>query len=104
ALTLSGAICAAAGATYALLFAYVGATFASIEYSILPLLWVLLGGIGTVLGPVVGTLLMFYLVDVASSYTTAYMLVVGIVLLILIVWAPGGLLGTLRERKIGWLP
>ena len=35
---------AAAGAAYALLFAYVGASFASIQYSILPLLWVLLGG------------------------------------------------------------
>ena len=42
-------------------FGYVGATFASIQYSILPLLWVLLGGAGTVLGPLVGTALMFYL-------------------------------------------
>jgi branched-chain amino acid transport system permease protein len=47
---------------------------------------------------------MFYLVDVASDYTSAYMLVVGLVLLALIVWAPGGLLGTLRERRLGWLP
>lgn len=104
ALVLSGTISAAAGAAYALLFAYVGATFASIQYSILPLLWVLLGGTGTVLGPVVGTLLMFYLVDVASDYSSAYMLVVGVALLALVVWFPGGLLGTLRERKLAWLP
>ena len=51
ALTLSGLSPALAGAAYALLFGYVGATFASIQYSILPLLWVLLGGAGTVLGP-----------------------------------------------------
>ena len=37
---------AAAGAAYALLFAYVGSTFASIQYSIFPLLWMLLGGAG----------------------------------------------------------
>ena len=104
ALIISGTMSAAAGAAYALLFAYVGATFASIQYSILPLLWVLLGGIGTVLGPVVGTLLMFYLVDFASGYTSAYMLVVGVALLILVVWFPKGLLGTLRERVIAWLP
>ena len=36
-----------AGAAYGLLFGYVGATFASIQYSILPLLWVLLGGAAT---------------------------------------------------------
>ena len=69
--SLSGTIAAAAGAAYALLFAYVGATFASIQYSIYPLLWTLLGGAGTVAGPFVGTLLMFYLVDVSSDYTSA---------------------------------
>jgi branched-chain amino acid transport system permease protein len=95
---------AAAGAAYALLFAYVGATFASIQYSILPLLWVLLGGAGTVLGPLVGTLLMFYLVDITSSYTSAYMLMAGVALLVLVVWFPKGLLGTLRVRAAPWLP
>lgn len=104
ALVLSGTVAAAAGAAYALLFAYVGATFASIQYSILPLLWVLLGGAGTVLGPLVGTVLMFYLVDVTSGYTSAYMLVVGVALLVLVVWFPKGLLGTLRERAMPWLP
>jgi branched-chain amino acid transport system permease protein len=104
AFVVSGTVAAAAGAAYALLFAYVGATFASIQYSILPLLWVLLGGAGTVLGPLVGTLLMFYLVDVTSGQTSAYMLVVGIALLVLVVWFPKGLLGTLRERVAPWLP
>ena len=37
---------------YAVLFGYVGSTFASIQYSILPLLWMLLGGAATTLGPV----------------------------------------------------
>jgi branched-chain amino acid transport system permease protein len=104
AFVVSGTVAAAAGAAYALLFAYVGATFASIQYCILPLLWVLLGGAGTVLGPLVGTLLMLYLVDVTSGYTSAYMLLVGVALLALVVWFPKGLLGTLRERAVPWLP
>ena len=104
ALVVSGTFAATAGAAYGLMFAYVGATFASIQYSILPLLWVLLGGVGTVLGPLVGTLLMFYLVDFASGYTSAYMLVVGVALLGLVVWFPKGLLGTLREKRLPWLP
>ena len=73
-----GLFAGSAGAAYGLLFGYVGATFASTQYSILPLLWVLLGGAGTVLGPFVGTLLMFYLVDLASRVTDAYLLVVGV--------------------------
>jgi branched-chain amino acid transport system permease protein len=104
ALALSGAISGAAGAAYALLFAYVGASFASIQYSILPLLWVLLGGAGTTLGPLLGTALVFYMVDASSEYTSSYMLVVGVALVLLVLWFPKGILGSLRERGLRWLP
>jgi len=104
ALATSGAMAGAAGAAYALLFSYVGATFASIQYSILPLLWVLLGGPGTTIGPLLGTLLMFYMVDFASEYTSSYMLVVGFALILLVLWFPKGILGTLRQRWVPWLP
>jgi branched-chain amino acid transport system permease protein len=103
-LVFSGALAAAAGATYALLFSYVGSTFASILYSIYPLLWSLLGGIGTILGPLVGTAFMFYLVDLASGWTSAYLLVVGVALVVLILWFPRGILGTVRAKWLPWLP
>jgi branched-chain amino acid transport system permease protein len=103
ALTVSGVLAGASGAAYGLLFGYVGATFASIQYSILPLLWVLLGGAGTTLGPLVGTALMFYLVDIGSSATGAHLLVVGVALLALVLFARAGLLGALR-RAVPWLP
>ncbi|WP_163270814.1 branched-chain amino acid ABC transporter permease [Chelativorans alearense] len=101
---ISGLICAAAGAAYAVLFGYVGSGFASIQYSILPLLWVLLGGAATTLGPLIGTLFMFYIIDTASDYTTAYLLVVGLALILLILYFPKGIAGTVRERWLPWLP
>jgi branched-chain amino acid transport system permease protein len=104
AVVLSGTICATAGAAYALLFGYVGSTFAGVQYSILPLLWVLLGGAATTLGPFIGTLFMYYIIDVTSSYTSAYLLVVGIALILLVLFFPKGLLGTVRARWVGWLP
>jgi branched-chain amino acid transport system permease protein len=104
ALVASGLYCGASGAAYGLLFGYVGATFASTQYSILPLLWVLLGGAGTVLGPFLGTLAMFYLIDWASDLTSAYLLVVGVALVLLVLFAPRGLLGLARERTLPWLP
>jgi len=104
ALALSGLLSGAAGAAYALMFGYVGATFASIEYSIYALLWVLLGGSGTVLGPLIGALLMFYLVDWTSEVTASYRIVVGAALVLLTLFFPKGILGTLRERRLKWLP
>lgn len=104
AMVISGAIAASAGAAYGLLFGYAGATFASVQYSIFPLLWVLLGGAGTVLGPFVGTLFMFYLIDLSSGITTAYMLVAGITLVLLTLFAPQGLMGEVRRRIWRWLP
>ena len=104
ALVVSGTVCAAAGAAYGILFGYVGANFASVQYSILPLLWVLLGGAATTLGPLFGTVFMYYVVDIASGYTSAYMLVVGVVLILLVLFFRKGLLGTVRERWLRWLP
>lgn len=104
AMILSGVISGVAGATYAMLFGYVGATFATVQYSIFPLLWVLLGGAGTTIGPLIGVFFMFYLIDFSSSITTAYMLVAGIVLVLLTLFAPQGLAGELRKRGLPWLP
>ncbi|PSM19880.1 MULTISPECIES: branched-chain amino acid ABC transporter permease [Nitratireductor] len=104
AMVISGAFCAAAGAAYAVLFGYIGSTFATIQYSILPLLWVLLGGAGTVLGPLLGTVFMFYVVDITSGYTSAYLLIVGVALIVLVLFFPKGVLGTIRERWLRWLP
>ena len=104
AMVASGAISAAAGAAYVILFGYVGSTLASVQYSILPLLWVLLGGAATTLGPLVGTLFMYYVVDITSAYTSAYMLIVGVALILLVLYFPKGVLGTIRERWARWLP
>ncbi|MEQ6204520.1 branched-chain amino acid ABC transporter permease [Sulfitobacter sp. HNIBRBA2951] len=104
AIIVSGAVAGVAGAAYAMLFGYVGATFATVQYSILPLLWVLLGGAGTTVGPLIGVFFMFYLIDFSSSLTTAYLLVVGIVLVILTMFAPKGICGELRRRAFPWLP
>lgn len=101
---LSGTISGLSGAAYALLFGYAGASFATVQYSILPLLWVLLGGAGTTLGPLVGTIFMFYLIDYASSITDAYLMVAGAVLVALALFAPQGFLGELRRRVWQWLP
>ncbi len=104
ALTLSGLYAGAAGAAYAILFGYVGASFATIQYSILPMLYVLMGGAGTTLGPFLGALVMFALIEAATGLTTAHQFIVGAALVVLVLFAPKGVLGTIRERWVRWLP
>jgi len=104
AVIISGTISGLSGAGYALLFGYAGATFATVQYSIFPLLWVLLGGAGTTIGPLIGVLFMFYLIDLSSSITSAYMLIAGLVLVLLTLFAPQGLAGEIRKRVFKWLP
>ncbi len=103
-LTVSGLYAGASGAAYAILFGYVGASFATIQYSILPMLYVLLGGAGTVIGPFLGAALMFTLIEATSGLTSAYLFLVGAALVALVLFAPKGILGTIRERWVKWLP
>ena len=65
---------------------------------------VLLGGAGVVLGPFIGALVMFYLIDISGNFTTASLGVVGLSLLVLVLFAPRGILGLVRERLLPWLP
>ena len=101
---ISGLYAGLAGAAYGILFGYVGASFATVQYSILPMLYTLMGGAGTVLGPLLGTLVMFTLIEIASIVTSAQLLVVGLALVGLVLFAPRGLLGVVRKRWLRWLP
>ena len=103
-LVLSGTFSGVAGAMHGLLFSYIGTTFAEIHHSISPLLWTLLGGAGTVIGPLFGTGIMYYLIDFISEITKNYLLVVGIVLILMIIWFPLGIMGSVRRKWLKWLP
>ncbi len=104
ALVVSGTFSGVAGAMHGLLFSYIGTTFAEIHHSISPLLWTLLGGVGTLMGPLLGTGIMYYLIDFISEITKNYLLIVGLVLILMIIWFPMGIMGTVRKKWFKWLP
>ncbi len=47
---------------------------------------------------------MSYLVDWTSEYTSRYLLVVGVALVLLILFFPKGILGTSAREAAPWLP
>jgi branched-chain amino acid transport system permease protein len=101
ALVISGTLSGLSGALYCLLFGYVGSSFASLQYSTLPLLWTLLGGTGVTLGPPLGTAITHYLIDISSGLTSSYMIIVGVALVAITLWFPQGLAGWFRRLKRG---
>ena len=103
AFTVSGTISGTAGALYGLMFGYIGSSFAGFQNSIEALLYTLIGGPGTLLGPLLGTAVMTMLIDRLSGITTAYLIVIGVLLIVVNLWFPKGILGTIRDRWLGWL-
>jgi branched-chain amino acid transport system permease protein len=57
----------------------------------------LLGGTGVTLGPLAGTAIMYYLIDISSEFTSSYMIIVGAALLIITLWFPDGIAGRARR-------
>lgn len=69
------------------------------DYSILPPVMVLLGGAGTVYGPIVGAPTLTLIDEYLRRITTNYPLFYGLILLIIVVFMPQGIMGALGKLK-----
>jgi branched-chain amino acid transport system permease protein len=61
------------------------------------LMMVVMGGIGTLVGPIVGAMLFILIQEVLSSYTEHWMIFTGLVFVLIVIFLPGGLVGTARR-------
>jgi len=62
------------------------------------LLMVIIGGIGTLGGAVLGAATFILLQSLVSSYTERWMLILGLTFVLFVLFAPGGIAGALRGR------
>lgn len=101
AFVLSGALAAFAGSIYFTQLGIVSPGAVGVSSSTLVLLWVVLGGRGTLIGPIVGAILLPYLTSNLSrgSLLEVWLIIVGVILVVVILVLPSGLFGFLgRER------
>jgi branched-chain amino acid transport system permease protein len=59
---------------------------------------VIIGGIGTIEGPIVGTLIYFLLREFLSDYGSGYLIVLGCVAVVFMLWIPRGVWGLMGSR------
>jgi branched-chain amino acid transport system permease protein len=62
------------------------------------LMMVVMGGIGTLIGPVFGAMVFILIQEIASSYTEHWMIFTGVVFVLMVIFLPGGLMGLVRRR------
>jgi branched-chain amino acid transport system permease protein len=92
----------AVGALIALQTLYIEPTsIFNIQYSVYMLFMVLIGGMGTIEGPVIGALVLFGLQEALSSYGAWYLVIVGGLAVAATLVASRGLWGLVSDR-FGW--
>jgi branched-chain amino acid transport system permease protein len=60
-----------------------------------------IGGIGRIEGPIIGTIVFFVLRQALADLGSLYLLMMGAVAIVVMLWAPKGLWGLITER-LGW--
>ena len=65
------------------------------------IIMVMIGGLGTLTGPVVGGAFFIVLQEKVSSYVDWYFIVIGAVLIVIVLFLPKGLLGLRRALRFG---
>ncbi len=60
----------------------------------------MLGGFGTVAGPVIGAILIYWMRDVLwANFLQFHLIIEGILLILIVLFLPGGIMGTLGDRS-----
>ena len=100
AFTISGAITGLSGALYADLNRFVSPTMFSWQTSGEIMVFIILGGVGRLYGPVVGAALFILLEHFLGGLSEFWHVYLGALLLLVVLFARGGLIGLLAGREV----
>lgn len=93
---VTGFFAGAAGALYALFNNFVSPSTVQLSQSVEGLLMAIIGGIGTLFGSFIGAAAIIMLENFVSSYTARWQMVLGLMFIVTMIFAPQGILGTVR--------
>jgi branched-chain amino acid transport system permease protein len=102
AFVLSAFFAGIAGALYAYYNRFVGPEYLYVIQSAEALIMVILGGAGTLIGPAIGAALIVFLEDFVSTMTEHWVLVLGVIYVLVTLFAPRGLVGLWLELRQRW--
>jgi branched-chain amino acid transport system permease protein len=97
--TIAGALAGFSGGIYAIFNSFISPEAVYWTASGDILIMVMLGGAGTLIGPVIGTGLFLLMKNVVSSYSEHWLLIIGVIFICCVMFFPGGIWGTLRQMR-----
>jgi len=100
AFVLAGTLSGIAGLLYVYFNRFVSPANAEFFLSIEVALMVLVGGTGTILGPFIGSAIMLGLRNYVSAYIDQWMIVMGLIFIVTMLWTPDGVLGVIRRLGV----
>jgi branched-chain amino acid transport system permease protein len=100
---ISGAFAGVAGAVYALFQNLISADGGlSVLISFTPVINVMVGGVASFFGPIWGTGILQVITEISTRYTDRVELVDGLILILIIMFAPYGFMGFINYLKLRW--
>lgn len=97
AFVMAGFLAGVSGALFAFFGRYASATYMFYQISGDAIVWAVVGGAGTLFGPIVGTSLFIIIREVVSTQWEHHSLIVGVVAILVVILAPKGLVGIWRD-------
>jgi len=97
AFVLSSFMASIAGVLYVYLNRFVNPVSASLHNNVEAVLMAIVGGSGTLLGPFIGAALVLGLRNWVSTFFELHLVVMGLVFIAVVIWAPGGVIGLVRR-------
>ena len=99
---ISSMLAAMVGCAYAPIMSFISPELLSAHETISLIGVLILGGIGTVAGPIIGTLVFFGLPEMLRVARLYRLVILGVVIVLVVLFMPKGIAGVLRERFERW--
>jgi branched-chain amino acid transport system permease protein len=97
AFVMAGFLAGVSGALFAFFGRYASATYMFYHVSGDGVVWAIVGGAGTLFGPIVGTTLFIFIREVVSTHWEHHSLIVGVMAILVVMLAPKGLVGLWQD-------
>lgn len=97
AFVISALIASLAGVLYVYFNRFVNPVSAALHVSVEAVLMAIVGGSGTLVGPIVGAGLVLGLRNWVSTFFELHLAVMGLAFIAVVIWAPGGVVGLMRR-------